>query len=332
MKTSTYFKKLNPIFIVGSLTFLISSCGTYNIKNYDESDGIYSSNNTVVVENDVVENDVMENETKNNYYKQYFQTKSLDYQNLPDDNTILTDVDAYHSKDTLDAEGYVITEKRDYISEFDEEYGAWGNNSTQVSINVYGGYNYAPIYGGWNIGFGWGWGYPYYWGGYYPYYGYGWGNPYFWGGYYPYHGYGGYYSYANNRGRSNYSYTMARTYNRGRSNNYYSSRGTNNYNQRGNYRNQNSNYSRSQSSRRSKPNIGNVKPSTKPRYQGNSNNRNYSKRNYKPSKPSTNTRPIPSSKPSSSYRGGSTRSGGSYGGGSRGGGSRGGSGRRGGLK
>lgn len=326
MKTSTYFKKLNPIFIFGFITFLISSCGTYNVKNYDESDGIYSSNNTVAVENDV-----LENEDKNNYYKQYFQTKSLDYQNLPEDNTILTDVEAYHSKDTLDAEGYVITERRDYISEFDEEYGAWGNNSTQVSINVYGGYNYAPIYGGWNIGFGWGWGYPYFWGGYYPYYGYGWGNPYFWGGYYPYHGHGGYYGYANNRGRSNYSYSMARTYNRGRNSANFGTRGTNNYNRRGNYRNQNSNYSRTQSSRRSKPNVGNVRPSSKPSYQGNSNNRNYSKRNYKPSKPSTNTRPIPSSRPSSSYRGGSTRSG-SYGAGSRGGGSRGGSGRRGGLK
>ena len=40
MKTSAYFKKLNPILIVGSITFLIGSCGTYNVKNYDESDGI----------------------------------------------------------------------------------------------------------------------------------------------------------------------------------------------------------------------------------------------------------------------------------------------------
>ena len=42
MKTSTYFKKLNPILILGSITFLIVSCGTYNVKNYDETDGIYS--------------------------------------------------------------------------------------------------------------------------------------------------------------------------------------------------------------------------------------------------------------------------------------------------
>ena len=336
MKTATFFKKLNPILILGSITFLIGSCGTYNVKNYDESDGIYSSNKTAVVENGVIEN-----EDKNNYYKQYFQTKSLDYQNLPENNTILTDVEAYHSKDSLDAEGYVITENRDYISEFDEEYGSWGTNSTQVSINVYGGYNYAPNYGGWNIGFGWGWGYPYYWGGYNPYYGYGWGYPYpyphyGYGGYYGYGhpGHGGYYGYASNRGRSNYGYTMARTYNRGRSNNYYSSSRGTNYNRRGNYRTQNNNYSRTQSSRRSQSKIGNVRPSTKPSYQGNSNNRNYSKRNYKPSKPSskpsTTNRTRPSSKPSSSYRGGSTRSG-SYGGGSRGGGSRGGSGRRGGL-
>ena len=105
MKTATFFKKLNPILILGSITFLIVSCGTYNVKNYDESDGIYSSNKTTVVENGVIENDVIENEDKNNYYKQYFQTKSLDYQNLPENNTILTDVEAYHSKDSLDAEG-----------------------------------------------------------------------------------------------------------------------------------------------------------------------------------------------------------------------------------
>ena len=92
MKTFIHFKKLNliPILVLASLLF--GSCGTYNVKNYDETDGIYSSNKTTIVENSVIENDVIENEDKNNYYKQYFQTKSLDYQNLPDDNTILTDV------------------------------------------------------------------------------------------------------------------------------------------------------------------------------------------------------------------------------------------------
>ena len=62
MKTSTYFKKLNPILILSSITFLIVSCGTYNVKNYDETDGIYSSNKTTIVENSVIENDVIENE------------------------------------------------------------------------------------------------------------------------------------------------------------------------------------------------------------------------------------------------------------------------------
>ena len=143
-------------------SLLVSSCGTYKVENYDKDDGIYASNNTPVAEEIIVE--VESKEDKNNYYKQYFQTKSLDYQDLPEDNTILTDVEAYHSKDTLDADGYVITEKRDYISEYDEQYGAWGTNSTQISINVYGGYNYAPYYGGWNIGFGSAWVYPYYWG------------------------------------------------------------------------------------------------------------------------------------------------------------------------
>jgi hypothetical protein len=124
MKTFIYFKKLNliPILVLASL--LVGSCGTYKVENYDKDDGIYASNNTPVAEEIIVE--VESKEDKNNYYKQYFQTKSLDYQDLPEDNTILTDVEAYHSKDTLDADGYVITEKRDYISEYDEQYGAWG--------------------------------------------------------------------------------------------------------------------------------------------------------------------------------------------------------------
>ena len=92
-------------------SLLVSSCGTYKVENYDKDDGIYASNNTPVAEEIIVEAESKED--KNNYYKQYFQTKSLDYQDLPEDNTILTDVEAYHSKDTLDADGYVITEKRE---------------------------------------------------------------------------------------------------------------------------------------------------------------------------------------------------------------------------
>ena len=167
-------------------------------------------------------------EDKNNYYKQYFKTKQSAYKDVPEDNAILTDVEAYYTSETLDEEGYVITEEQEYGSEYNEGNGAWGSNSTQVSINVYGGMAYAPFYGGWETLL-WIWlGKPLLW----------WlgksllwiwlGKPLLWiwlgksllwiwlgKPYYGYSGYHGGYGYAYNRGRRNTDYLAGRSYSRG---------------------------------------------------------------------------------------------------------------------
>ncbi|MFT4801495.1 MAG: hypothetical protein ACI93N_001267, partial [Flavobacteriaceae bacterium] len=136
------FKNLNPLLLIGFVFLLITSCGTHNKNDYDEADGIYSSN-----QNKVVAEETSAEEDKNNYYKQYFKTKELAYKDIPEDDAILTDVEAYHSTESLDEDGYVVTEEQEYSSEYNEGNGAWGTNSTQVSVNVYGGYGYTPYYG-----------------------------------------------------------------------------------------------------------------------------------------------------------------------------------------
>ena len=82
MKTFTFsFKNLIPLLLI-SLLFV--SCGTHNSNDYDESDGIYSTNKTSTV---VEDNTAIEDE-KNNYYKQYFKTKELTYSEVPEDNVV----------------------------------------------------------------------------------------------------------------------------------------------------------------------------------------------------------------------------------------------------
>ena len=170
------FKNLNPLLLIGFVFLLLTACGTHK-KDYDEVDGIYSS-----TQNNEVADEITGEEDKNNYYKHYFKTKQSAYKDVPEDNAILTDVEAYYTSETLDEEGYVVSEEQEYSSEYNEGNGAWGSNSTQVSINVYGGMGYAPYYAGWGNPYYGVWGNPYYGGWGNPYYGYGWGNPYYGGG------------------------------------------------------------------------------------------------------------------------------------------------------
>lgn len=327
MKTfKYYFRKLIPLLLTG---FLFVSCGTHNSNDYDESDGIYSTNKTSTVEEDT---SALENE-KNNYYKQYFKTKELTYSDIPEDNVIFTDIEAYHSSESLDEDGYIVIEEENYN---DEGYGAWGTNGTETTINIYGGYGYSPYWGGgyWGMSFGWGWGYPYYgygWG--YPYYGYGWGYPYYGYGYsYPYYGYGygypycgsGYYNgYAYNRGRRNTDYYANRS--SSRSNTRYSRDRTTSSRRNSSYTSRRGSYSRGETSRRSSYTNSN----NTVRRSGSSTQRRNSVNRSSTSRRSTNYS-RPSSSRSNSYRssGSSYRSSGSSrsSGGSRGGSS----GRRGG--
>ena len=205
----------------GFAAITLLSCNTYK-GVADEEDGIYG-NNYIVEESNSVEG-------KNNYYQQYFSTKAAQIEDIPEENLVFTDIDAYSTQESLDEEGYVIVEE-DYI----DDYGSWGSNTQEVTVNVYGGWNNGFFgnnwnsgywYGGWNAGY-WGgfrpwgfnywnnpfWGYSSYWGAN-PYWGWGNGyyNPWFYNGFG--WGYNGYYNpwyFNNNNGYS----TIA---NRGRSN------------------------------------------------------------------------------------------------------------------
>jgi hypothetical protein len=231
MKTLiTSLKKYFPVAVLLATLLILSSCATQNQK-YNNADGIYDSEDEIISSNPSQEID------KTNYYQQYFKSKAGTYEGLPEEGAIFTDIEAYSTTDTLDEDGYIVTEEN-----YQEEgYGEWGSNSENITVNVYngggygiGGYGYGGYgYGGW--GFNFGWMYPSFWG---P--NYGWGRPYY-GGFYcpPY--YGGYYNPYHHNG---YGYGNNIAYNRGRRNTNYTA-GVSNYRNRSNsrYRGRNS-YSR----------------------------------------------------------------------------------------
>lgn len=311
---------------LGALSILLVSCGTYN--NVGETDGIYSTENNMAPD----EGYEVSQEDKASYYKEYFKAKENTYGDMPEDDVVFTDIEAYSTTEYIDDEGYVVIEEREY----EEDYGQWGDNSENVTVNIYntGGYGFGhgaywgwgyPYYGHsyWNIGFGWGYGYG--WG--YPYYGYyGWGPSYYGGGYYnPYHYYNNNYynNVSYNRGRRNLDYIPGRSQDRGRNN----------------VSNSRDRYSRSEVNRRSNQNIyrtdrgNNRSERVISRQRSNSNNRvirntspsrnNNSVQRNTPSRSNNVSKPSSSGNNSGSMRssgGGSSRSSGTSGGGGRRGG------------
>ena len=201
------FRKAIPLLLFGMIALTLGSCGTYQ-NQYEDSDGIYATN-------DASEYETGEPQDKSNYYKQYFQSKESLYDEIPEDDAVFTDVEAYSTTERLDADGYVVIEDAKY----EEGYGAWGSNAESVTVNVYNsGFGWYRPYWGYGYGYGYGYGHSYY-GGYYPFWnvGFGWGYPYYgyggygFGGYYnsyynynnPYYGGYGNHSVAYNRGRRN---------------------------------------------------------------------------------------------------------------------------------
>ena len=142
----SYIKKAFPILVSGIFILLLSACGTHN-NGYGDTDGIYTSEKTSEANDDCKEVD------KTNYYKQYFKSKNGTYDELPEEGAIFTDIEAYSTTDTLDEDGYIVTE------EINKDYGAWGSNSDNVTVNVYnyGGYGYSYWHRPYWYG---GWGYP----------------------------------------------------------------------------------------------------------------------------------------------------------------------------
>ncbi len=304
-------KPFLPFIALGVISFIISSCGTYN-NGYNDNDGVYSTTASQDEEEGSYENE----SDRNNYYKQYFQSKTNTYENLPEDNAIFTDIEAYSTTESMDEDGNIIIEDRDY----DDGYGPWGSNSENVTVNIYnsGGYFgyggfwghyygfYSPYYYNPYFGIGYGWGYPYYsygWG--YPYYyGYGWGYPYYYGGYYA-----GYYNYPYN------NYYNGISYNRGRRNTDYARTNVRGRSSDATSRNS---YSRSELSRR--VNRNNIDANrTRSSYDGNTGNvrsNNNSVRNVRSNNSTrrsvqSNTRSQNYSTPTRSVRSNSVRSSGS---------------------
>lgn len=216
MKTFNPFNIKNASYILSvALSLFVISCGSYTNSSYYDSDGIYSdsSSKRYNYEETVVN---QENQAQNNKTGSYF-TQFQSYDVIEDEPVgIFTDVESYYGDGS-----------------YSSGYSGWGNNTSDVTVNVYGGLGWGGWYGGY-----WGWGSPYWsigWGlnsWYYPYwswnYGWGWGwsswyNPY-WGYYYPryYPYYGGYYYY-NGGPRSRYYSDYSSRY---RTSNVYSGRGT----------------------------------------------------------------------------------------------------------
>lgn len=179
-----------------ALPALLVSCGSYYAYY---SDGIYGElppERVAIVEH--YERYPQRNvPSVQNRYSDYFRSKAEQYSNEDGSFTHFTDIDSYNSEYHTNPKG--------------ESYAGWGNNPTQVVVNVYDNYWNTPYYG-YNSFWGYGAWYPYYRYGYssYPYYRHrsnwgfsiGWGSyydPYWgWNSYHPYYGYnyyGGYYPY-----------------------------------------------------------------------------------------------------------------------------------------
>ena len=182
MKDFYPFKNRTSVFIASILGLLLVSCGTYQPTSYDD-DGIYNSQERVIVTNDVTPEE--NNSTK--YYEDYFSKNVNEYGEIEDNHEAesFTDVENYSSQNNNEAA---------------ESYSSWEDSNDNVTINVY---NTSPFYydsyyrpfNYWNrryLGFNYGYadfycGFnsPYSYGGFYNnYYGY---NPYYYGYNQPYY-------------------------------------------------------------------------------------------------------------------------------------------------
>ena len=146
---------------------LVVSCGSYQNTSYYDNDRVYNSTPR--------QQQITQSNADANYYSNYFKQAGEDLQ-------YFTDVDNYTSS-TSDSTNHKPLQAIGY--------GGWGDETDNVSINIYNnGWGYSPYYNSWygspywGISFGFNWG----WGGYYsPWYGSSWGYPHY--PYYPHYYY-----------------------------------------------------------------------------------------------------------------------------------------------
>jgi len=231
-------RRIHIAITVVFLSAILASCGSYQQASYYDNDGIYADRTEQV--RVTQQPRASQPAPKQDAFGEYFDQKANEYGEILE-SEVFTDVDGYYSdveNDSLmnDQSFQYNGNNNDYNG-----YAAWGDNPTNVNINVYDnnwgwagdpfGWGYSGFYGGfyggyygyynpwrWNrYGYGWnnwGWGgYGYYgWGSYY--------HPYYYSPYYyrPYRHYPYYYSrsrYGNNLYNRSYAYNASRrgTYN-----------------------------------------------------------------------------------------------------------------------
>ncbi len=124
MQTKNTFN-INSITIAAStlLALVLSSCGTY-YNGAASQDGIYETETRTAYEEEV------ETSPSSNYYKQYFASKDKDFENLPEEGAIFTDIEASSTSKNLTEEGTNVISERDYPA----SQGIWGNNGEKVTV------------------------------------------------------------------------------------------------------------------------------------------------------------------------------------------------------
>lgn len=158
MKAKSTSNLLRSFWISGIASFVLVGCSGYQANSYYERDGIYGSSNPVGTS----DYEVVAHEDSNSKYRQYYQSRLQEFENGEE---IFTDVDSYNS----------------FSNNGEENYASWGNNGSNITINVYEDPFYNPyrnLY------------YPssFYWNSWYsPYYAHSWRwpswyNSYYWGG------------------------------------------------------------------------------------------------------------------------------------------------------
>ncbi|MCK5400653.1 MAG: hypothetical protein KAJ28_03385, partial [Flavobacteriaceae bacterium] len=141
------YNQKSKMHLIGALGLLFSlvSCGSYQYAGYDDS--IYGTSERNV-EYQVESSREATSPQSSSYYQNYFKEKSQELDYLSQDDVIFTDIDSYESN-------YEV--ENDTLVDDQESYAGWGQNTTEVSINVYNSGFYNNFW--WNRPYGYGYGY-----------------------------------------------------------------------------------------------------------------------------------------------------------------------------
>lgn len=165
------------------LGVLFVSCGSYQAASYYDNDGIYGSTEDKIYTEQPQQT---KKTAEPNVYTDYFGQKADQYAQILD-SEVFTDVDDYYGE--VESDSLTIVDNGTYFDDSNDynSYAGWGDNATNVSINIYDNPNWGNY--GWGGAWGWNswgwntWGWNGYYGGYNGFY-----NPYWaWGGYYGYY-------------------------------------------------------------------------------------------------------------------------------------------------